>query len=58
MIEFGYDPQNGVRPLRRAIQDHIEDEIAAGLLEERYTKGDVITVTAKRGKLSFAKSAE
>lgn len=58
MIEFGYDPQNGVRPLRRAIQDHIEDEIAAGLLEERYTKGDVVTVTAKRGKFSFTRSGE
>ncbi|HSE29534.1 MAG TPA: ATP-dependent Clp protease ATP-binding subunit [Candidatus Saccharimonadales bacterium] len=58
MIEFGYDPQNGVRPLRRAIQDHIEDEIAAGLLEERYTKGDVIAVAAKRGKFSFTRIGE
>lgn len=58
LIDQGYDVQNGVRPLRRTIQDQIEDEIAAGLLEERYTKGDVIAISAKRSKLTFAKRAE
>lgn len=54
LIEKGYDPQNGVRPLRRAIQDLVEDEIAGGLLEERYTKGDVIDVSTKKGELAFS----
>ncbi|HEU5187740.1 MAG TPA: ATP-dependent Clp protease ATP-binding subunit, partial [Candidatus Saccharimonadales bacterium] len=58
LTERGYDPQNGVRPLRRTIQDLVEDEIAAGLLEERYTKGDVIAINAKRAKITFAKRAE
>lgn len=58
LLEKGYDSQNGVRPLRRVIQDTIEDEIAAGLLDERYTKGDVIAVTAKKGELAFAVQAE
>lgn len=53
ILDKGYDPQNGVRPLRRTIQDMIEDEIAAGLLAERYNKGDVIEVTAKKGELTF-----
>ncbi len=53
LLQKGYDPQNGVRPLRRVIQDTIEDEIAAGLLAERYNKGDVIEVTTKKGALAF-----
>ncbi|HSW81466.1 MAG TPA: ATP-dependent Clp protease ATP-binding subunit, partial [Candidatus Saccharimonas sp.] len=58
LLEKGYDAQNGVRPLRRVIQDTIEDEIAAGLLAERYNKGDVIEVAAKKGALDFRLKAE
>lgn len=58
LIDKGYDTQNGVRPLRRTIQDLVEDEIAAGLLEERYTKGDVIAINATAGKLTFARRSE
>lgn len=58
LLEKGYDAQNGVRPLRRLIQDTIEDEIAAGLLDERYTKGSVIAVGTKDGELSYALKAE
>jgi ATP-dependent Clp protease ATP-binding subunit ClpC len=53
LLEKGYDVQNGVRPLRRLIQDTIEDEIAAGLLAERYNKGDVIDVTTNKGELAY-----
>ncbi len=58
LIEKGYDTKNGVRPLRREIQELVEDEIAAGLLEERYTKGNVINVSAHKGELVFAVKAE
>jgi ATP-dependent Clp protease ATP-binding subunit ClpC len=58
LLEKGYDPQNGVRPLRRVIQDTIEDEIAAGLLSERYNKGDVIEVTTKKGVLVYTVKPE
>lgn len=58
LIEKGYDTKNGVRPLRRTIQELVEDEIAAGLLEERYTKGNVINVSAKKGELAFTIQAE
>jgi ATP-dependent Clp protease ATP-binding subunit ClpC len=58
LLDKGYDAQNGVRPLRRVIQDAIEDEIAAGLLGERYTKGDVIEVTTKKGELAFSVKPE
>ncbi len=53
VLERGYDVQNGVRPLRRLIQDTIEDEIAAGLLSERYNRGDVIDVTTQKGELAY-----
>lgn len=58
LLKNGYDVQNGVRPLRRLIQDTIEDEIAAGLLEERYTKGSVISVTAKADALAYSLKPE
>lgn len=58
LLQKGYDAQNGVRPLRRLLQDTIEDEIAAGLLDERYTKGSVIAVTAKAGELMYTLAAE
>jgi ATP-dependent Clp protease ATP-binding subunit ClpC len=58
LLQKGYDAQNGVRPLRRLIQDTIEDEIAAGLLDERYTKGSVIAVGTKSGELAYSLKAE
>ncbi len=57
LLEKGYDAQNGVRPLRRSIQDMIEDEIASGLLEERYNRGDVIRVNNRKGELVFTVTA-
>ena len=53
LLDKGYDAANGVRPLRRIIQDLIEDEIADGLLDERYAKGDIIKVSASKGELAF-----
>ncbi|HUG16284.1 MAG TPA: ATP-dependent Clp protease ATP-binding subunit [Thermomicrobiales bacterium] len=42
--ERGYDRQYGARPLRRIIQNLIEDPLAEGLLEGRYSAGTVIVV--------------
>jgi ATP-dependent Clp protease ATP-binding subunit ClpC len=50
LIERGYDAHNGARPMRRLLQETLEDAIAAGLLEENYHTGDVVTVNTKRGK--------
>jgi ATP-dependent Clp protease ATP-binding subunit ClpC len=50
LIEMGYDALNGARPMRRLLQETLEDAIAAGLLEDNYHTGDVVTVNAKRGK--------
>ncbi|MDQ2973456.1 MAG: ATP-dependent Clp protease ATP-binding subunit [bacterium] len=53
LLEHGYDSKNGVRPMRRLIQDEIEDHLAINLLDEKYLKGTHIRVTAKAGKLKF-----
>ncbi len=53
LLDHGYDAKNGVRPLRRLIQDTIEDQIATELLDEKYQKGDIIQVGTKGGKLAY-----
>lgn len=49
----GYDPENGARPLRRAIQTDLEDKIAEMLIKEEIKPGDTLKVGAIRGKLKF-----
>jgi ATP-dependent Clp protease ATP-binding subunit ClpC len=58
LLEHGYDAKNGVRPLRRLIQDTIEDHLALDLLDEKYEKGDIIQVASKNGALEYATSTE
>lgn len=54
LLDKGYDAHNGVRPLRRLIQDTIEDHLALDLLGEKYSKGNIIQVAAKNGNLNYA----
>lgn len=58
LIEKGYDPQNGVRPMRRLLQDTLEDKISDGILSGEYGKGTVINVSAKADRLHFEASKE
>lgn len=58
LLEHGYDAHNGVRPLRRLIQDTIEDHVALDLLEDKFSKGDIVQVAAKSGELSYATANE
>ncbi|HSD56264.1 MAG TPA: ATP-dependent Clp protease ATP-binding subunit [Candidatus Saccharimonadales bacterium] len=53
LLEQGYDAKNGVRPLRRLIQDTIEDHIALSMLDESYGKGTIVQVAAKNGELTY-----
>jgi len=50
LLEQGYDTHNGARPMRRLLQETLEDSIAGGMLDESYQKGDVVNVSAKRTK--------
>ncbi|MHB1947601.1 MAG: ATP-dependent chaperone ClpB [Gammaproteobacteria bacterium] len=52
----GYDPVYGARPLKRAIQQYIENPLAQEILSGKFLPGDVIQVTEKAGKLKFAKA--
>ena len=56
LLAHGYDALNGVRPLRRLIQDTLEDHIALKLLEGEYTKGTIIEVDANDAKGKGKKS--
>ncbi len=58
LIEHGYDAHNGVRPLRRLIQETIEDHLALELLDDKYVKGDIIQVAAKNGSLAYVTTNE
>jgi ATP-dependent Clp protease ATP-binding subunit ClpC len=58
LLDNGYDTKNGVRPLRRLIQDTIEDHIAFELLEDRVDKGSILQVAAKNGNLAYSSANE
>ncbi len=58
LLEHGYDIHNGVRPLRRLIQDTIEDHLALDLLDDRYSRGDIVRVATKNGELAYATATE
>ena len=47
IVEKGWDPQFGARPLKRAIQKYIEDELAEEIIKSQITEGDEITITVK-----------
>jgi ATP-dependent Clp protease ATP-binding subunit ClpB len=51
--EEGYDPQYGARPLKRVIQQRIENEIASKILGGEFGEGDVIEVKVDKGKQAF-----
>lgn len=53
LMEQGYDAHNGARPMRRLIQDTIEDNIALELLDNKYHKGSIVHVDSKGGKLVY-----
>lgn len=49
LAEAGFDPAYGARPVRRVIQERIEDEIAEHILKGVFHPGDVIKVVRKKG---------
>src|SRR6476646_5894132 len=53
LIEKGYDPQYGARPMRRAVERFLEDPLAEELLRGNVKPGDRVDVFAGADKLSF-----
>lgn len=53
IVQDGYDPENGARPLKRAIQNDIEDKVAEMLITGEVQKGDTLKIGSQHGKLKF-----
>src|SRR6476659_2256148 len=53
LIDKGYDPQYGARPMRRAVERFLEDPLAEELLRGNVKPGDRVDVVAGDGKLTF-----
>jgi ATP-dependent Clp protease ATP-binding subunit ClpC len=51
LIEKGWDPKFGVRPLRRALQKELEDPLSYKILSEDYPSGTVFSALGKGGKI-------
>ncbi|MBR5474433.1 MAG: ATP-dependent Clp protease ATP-binding subunit, partial [Lachnospiraceae bacterium] len=54
LIDKGYDEKYGARPLRRTIQNEIEDSLAEAILDKKIHTGDMVNVTCVDGKLDFS----
>jgi ATP-dependent Clp protease ATP-binding subunit ClpB len=55
IAEAGFDPVFGARPLKRAIQERIENPLAKAILEGKFGAKDRVRVDAKGGQLAFSK---
>ena len=56
--DAGFDPVYGARPLKRSIQDLLENPLAQHLLAGDFIAGDVVIVDIKDGALNFQKAAK
>lgn len=50
LIEEGFDPKNGARPLRRVIEDRIETLLAEAMIDGRLEKGNIAKIVMAKGK--------
>ena len=57
LAKDGFDPQYGARPLRRAIQNEVEDAVAEQMLEGKLQSGDTARITLRDGKVTIEKEA-
>ncbi len=53
VINKGYDPTYGARPMRRAVERYLEDPLAEELLKGTVKAGDIVEVTVAGEKLGF-----
>ena len=55
ILEQGFDPKYGARPLRRSLERLIENPVAEMILKNEISEGDVINITAMQGELKITK---
>jgi len=53
LVEKGFDPVFGARPLKRTIQRYLEDPLAQEIISKKYKEGSVVKVTRKNEELFF-----
>ncbi|MDR7417214.1 MAG: ATP-dependent Clp protease ATP-binding subunit [Armatimonadota bacterium] len=53
LVQEGFDPTYGARPLRRAIQRLVEDPLSDEILRGRFAAGNTVVVDAADGRLTF-----
>jgi ATP-dependent Clp protease ATP-binding subunit ClpA len=51
LAELGYDPDMGARPLKRVIQQKVEDPLSDALLSGRFDDGDTVVVDVEEGEI-------
>ncbi|MCR4278410.1 MAG: ATP-dependent chaperone ClpB [bacterium] len=56
LAEKGFDPSYGARPLKRAIQDHILNDLSLKIIEGKIQEGDTATIDIKKDKVIITKS--
>ena len=56
LVEAGWDPTYGARPLKRALQRLVENPLALRLLEGDFGEGDTVRVDAQNGELVFERA--
>jgi ATP-dependent Clp protease ATP-binding subunit ClpC len=57
LVEKGYDPTYGARPMRRSVERFLEDPLAEEILRGNLHEGDPVMVTVADNKLVFNQSA-
>jgi len=53
LADKGYDPEYGARPLRRVIQNLVEDALSEGMLAGRFGPGDTVVIDVEGDQLTF-----
>ncbi|EKD53889.1 MAG: hypothetical protein ACD_60C00143G0031 [uncultured bacterium] len=56
LASIGYDPVYGARPLKRAMQQYIENPLAEEILSGKFLPSDMIQIVFEKGKLAFLKT--
>ena len=55
LAELGFDPEYGARPVRRKIQELVEDQLTEGLLNDKFVEGDTIVIDRKDDLIELSK---
>ncbi len=58
LVAEGYDPQYGARPMRRAVEKHLEDQFAEHLLRGDVKAGDTVRITKREGEKTLKFSVD